>query len=563
MSDQPDTIDRLTERLEDLERRVDALEHPLAARWPHSALETESTPNSPPIPVKGVALQSASVFALMGRAMLGIAGAYLLRAVAETGSFPKLVVAWAGIVYAFLWLVWAARTRAESQLAPAIYACTSSLILAPMLWELTLSFKLFPAAVTASVLGAYALAAIGLAWKRALAALLRVSLIATAVLSLTLAIASHELLPFICVLLALVALGEFLPWGNRLPETQALLALSADAAVWALIFIYFGPPSAHADYPILGGVALLSPGMVIFLIAATGVILQTVVLRRTIRIFATIQTTIAFLLAAVSLADFGPSWSLMLLGILCLVLAAAGYAAVFWIVSDARTSAIFAAWSGILLLSGCLLCFPSALAASWLGAAAVAATFFGQRKGWISFEFYGAVFLVAAAAESGLLTFVGHSFGSNQNGAPAATAWLIAVTAILCYAVARPSAGEPWQAQSLHLAFAALALSALVSFIVQALVSLTAITVIPAAHHLAFIRTLTLCATALGLVFGGARWRRLELTRLGYGALALVAIKLVAEDLRHGHLAYIAGSIFLFAITLIASPRVARMRQKV
>jgi len=52
------------------------------------------------------------------------------------------------------------------------------------------------------------------------------------------------------------------------------------------------------------------------------------------------------------------------------------------------------------------------------------------------------------------------------------------------------------------------------------------------------------------------------LTRLGYAAIALVAVKLVTEDLRHGHLAYIAASIFLVAFTLIAAPRVARARQK-
>ena len=32
----------------------------------------------------------------------------------------------------------------------------------------------------------------------------------------------------------------------------------------------------------------------------------------------------------------------------------------------------------------------------------------------------------------------------------------------------------------------------------------------------------------------------------------------VFEDLRHGHLAFIAASIFLFAVTLIVVPRVAR-----
>ena len=42
----------------------------------------------------------------------------------------------------------------------------------------------------------------------------------------------------------------------------------------------------------------------------------------------------------------------------------------------------------------------------------------------------------------------------------------------------------------------------------------------------------------------------------------LVAVKLIFEDLRQGHLGFVAASIFLFAITLIAVPRIARMGEK-
>ncbi|MGB9407947.1 MAG: hypothetical protein WCA89_10440, partial [Terracidiphilus sp.] len=83
------------------------------------------------------------------------------------------------------------------------------------------------------------------------------------------------------------------------------------------------------------------------------------------------------------------------------------------------------------------------------------------------------------------------------------------------------------------------------------------------AHPIAFIRTLALCALALALAFAGSRWRRIELTRIAYATLALVAAKLLFEDLRQGRLEFIAASIFLFAITLIAVPRLARMGQKV
>jgi uncharacterized membrane protein SirB2 len=102
------------------------------------------------------------------------------------------------------------------------------------------------------------------------------------------------------------------------------------------------------------------------------------------------------------------------------------------------------------------------------------------------------------------------------------------------------------------------AIGAIAALLVEGLVRLIAFGVSPQAHHLALIRTFAICAIVLALAFSGARWRRMELTRIGYFALALVAAKLIFEDLSHGHLAFIAASIFLFAVTLIAVPRVAR-----
>jgi hypothetical protein len=75
------------------------------------------------------------------------------------------------------------------------------------------------------------------------------------------------------------------------------------------------------------------------------------------------------------------------------------------------------------------------------------------------------------------------------------------------------------------------------------------------AHHTAFLRTLAVSFVSLCLAFAGSRWRWLAMSRLAYVALAFLAAKLLFEDLRHGHMVFIAGSIFLFALTLIVVPR--------
>ncbi len=561
-------IAALERRLEKAESRVEALEHPLAARWPRPSAEVEASVAAVASAGESPA-QAGSLFPVLGKALLGIAGAYVLRAVEETSAAPRLIVAAGGIAYAFLWLVWAARVRGGPRIAGSLYAGTSALILAPMLWELTLRFNVLPAAAAAAIVCSFALAAFGLTQlaptpARDLKPVLRVASIAAAALAVALAIASHIFLPFVAALLLLAAVCEFVPGCDRAPEVNALVALAADAVIWILIYVYFAGRTAHEGYPALSRAALLAPGVAVFVLFAASAGVKTVLHAKPITIFGVVQTILAFLLAAVSLADFAQPAGATILGVACLILSAACYAAVFTVfarASDRRNNAVFAAWAAVLLLAGSFLCLSSWLSILLLGAAALAAVGLSRQKRWTVFEFYGMGFLLAASVASGLLNFLVSALVGTP-GAPAVGGWLIAVCAVLCYALAPPREAERWIPQTLGLGFAALAAGAVAALSIDGLVALTGLRVMPGAHHLALIRTVVLCAAALALVSGGARWRRRELTRLGYAAIALVAVKLVTEDLRHGHLAYIAASIFLVAFTLIAAPRVARARQK-
>jgi hypothetical protein len=256
----------------------------------------------------------------------------------------------------------------------------------------------------------------------------------------------------------------------------------------------------------------------------------------------------------------------MALGIVCVVLSGAGYATAFFFfdhIKERRNLLVFVSWSAALLLAGCMMCLPVFWQAVCLGVAAIAATFAGARLRWMSLELHGVVFLVAAAAISGMLNGIANALGGTLPGAPGWGICVVSIAAVVCYAAIRPCDEKSRIEQIYSIVLAAIAIGAVAALIVQGLVGLTALKVIPEAHHLAFIRTLTVCTAAIALAFSGAHWRRMELTRIGYATLGLLALKLVFEDLRHGHLAFIAASIFLFAITLIVVPRVARMGQKV
>jgi hypothetical protein len=564
MNDRPDTIEQLQKRLEALEQRVQALEHPLAARWPPSAPAQANTLESQSVAALSAA-PSGNIFSVLGKALLGVAGAYVLRALEQTGSLPGPAAAAAGILYAFAWLVLAARTRAGLQFAGAIYSATSALILAPMVWELTLRFRVLSPAIASAVLCAFAVAALGLSWNRGLRWVLRSGFIAAAGIALALAIALHAFMPFIVALLVMAAICEFFPQMESAPEVRALVALAADAAIWILIYLYYAPQAPGEEFPSLGKAALIAPGLAIFLLFSASVSWQTIVRKLKIGAFTAVQTTIAFLLAAVSIADFGSQSSGLLIGVVCLALAAASYAAVFMIFEHAgepRNAAVFSAWGAALLVAGAVLCLPLTAAAALLGVAAIAAAIVGGQNDRRAFEFYAMAFLLAGAAQSALPGFLFSALTGTPPGQPAPGVWLIACSAVACYAAVGARTGNSWMAQALHLGFAALAAGLAAAFLIVELMTLVALRTVPGPHHVAFVRTLVLCLVALAMVYAGSRWRRLELSRLGYAALALVAIKIVTEDLRHGRLAYIAGSIFLVAVTLIAAPRMARARPK-
>jgi hypothetical protein len=559
MGNLPDALEQLTARLSSLERRVDALEHP-------SVAPIASKPVAQPTAEPGEGLSHAhvgGVFSVLGKAMLGIAGAYLLRAVAESSSLPRLAIAAVAIVYALLWLVAAARVPAEEWFASTVYAGTSALILAPMLWELTLSFKILPAPATAAILATFVLAATALAWKRDRAPVFWVANSAAAAAALALSVATHQLLPFIATLLCMALILEYAAARNHPLSVRPLVALAADAAIWALIFIYSSPVNMRLDYPALGEAALLLPGCLFFLIYAVSVALRTLLLGQKITVFETGQAMIAFLLAASSVLYFAPGSGAIVLGVICLLFSAACYTAAILLLSnaaDGRKFHVFAAWAAGLFLAGCLLCLPLFWLSASLGLAAIAATILATR---LTLRFHGLIFLFVAAAASGLLAYSFHALAGTMPARLDASVCIVSLCAFLCYAAGKRLPQESWKPQFLHLATAVLALFALAAFLVEGLLWLTARGIAPNAPYVAFIRTLILCALALALAYSGSRQRRVELTRIAYATLGLVAAKLLLEDLRLGHLEFIAAAIFLFAITLIAVPRLAHKKKKV
>jgi len=565
MIEASDAIDQFAKRLEALEHRVENLEQSHASERPRTTPQASAPVGTlEAILDNGKPLaQSASLLSVLGKAMLGIAGAYLLRAATEATIAPRLLVATLGIVYAILWLVLAARQPSEARLARTIYAINSAVILGPMLWELALRFKVLGATAVAAALLAYEAVAFALASKPHRAIVLQTANAAIAGLALALAIATHQTLPFVVVLVIGTALCEFRMAAGRGPCMRVVVAFAADLAALLLIYIYSTPQNTRIDYPVLGMASLLVPVVLLFLIFAIAVTYSSILKGQELTVFLSAQVTIAFLLAAASLIAFGPANARVLLGVTCLAFSAVVYAATFRFFNQGakwRNRAVFSSWSGALFLAGSFLCIPENWIADWLCAGALLAVAAGGRFQKMSLIFHGTAYLLTAAALSGLLAYFAQSLFGISPGSPGWKIALVSASAAVCYVTASRSRADAWETHALQLTLGALAAAGLVALLVEGLVAMASAEMVLASHHLAFIRTLMLCFAALVLVFSGAQWQRRELSWLGYATVAMAAVKLIAEDLRHGHLAYIAASICLFALTLIAAPRVARVR---
>jgi hypothetical protein len=562
--DDLDAFARLSDRIAELERRVFVLEHP--SETAGMASPQPAAPATSPPSTEALALtQDGGIFPVLGKAMLGIAGAYVLRAIAESGSFPKLAVVILALAYAGMWLVGAARVPHAARFASTVYAGTAALILAPMLWELTLRFAVLPTAATAAVLVAFVATAYSLSWKRRLVSVVWVASGTAVLTTLALLIATRDLVPFVSALLLIGLASEVASCRNRWLALRPLVAMAADLATCVLLYIYSRSEGIPSEYKNVARVSLLALGCSLFLIYGTSTLFRTTRLHQKISIFEITQSVVAFLLAAFSLVHFGASGGGIILGTSCLLFSGACYAAAYgWFdrLTEQRNYHVFTTWSAGLFLAGIALCLPPLLLALCLSAAAICATILGVRTSRLTLEFHGLAYLTASAYASGLLHYAGGALAGTFPAAPGWIVWIVAASAVTCYAIGSHSSVEPWNERCLQLLSAILAVAALITFLVSVLVWLAAIGMTLGAQQVAVIRTLITCGIALALAFSGSRWQRAELGWIAYGALALVTAKLLFEDLQHGHPASTAVSIFLYALALILVPRMARIARR-
>jgi len=572
-------IDRLISRLDELEGRVAVLERPAEPHKLTAVAPASASVSSAAIAAKPAAIatqsnadpqaqisQSSNPMPVIGKVFLGIAGAYLLRALAESGSLPMWAVAGVAMLYAGAWLLAAARTPSLHIFACASYAATAAVILLPMLWELTLRFKVMPAWAAATALLVLVVLAKALAWKQKLASVVMPPVAFAAVAALGLLMGTHDPFPFATALLLMAVIAEGAAGTDRWLGLRPLVAIPLDLAVLVLILIYTGSNGVSPDYKPLAGARLLTLFAALPMVYCASILARTIAQRRTIGVFETGQMSVALLLSSVGILRTTHNSAAIPLGVFCLAAAAGCY----WLAYSRfkgvvlkRSFHVFSTWAMALALAGSLLCFPANGNVFFLGAAAIAATLIGARFGRLSLAFHGAAYLAAMALISGSLQY---GFELSIGESPQAggwPVWIAFVFMIICYAlgwlyVAWRSANtqeQQWPHKVLRLAVAAFATFALL------------VTVLSAFHiafpgagtaRMAAGRTLVICLLAVLLGWSGSRFRRAELLWLAYAAIVFCTLKLLLEDLQSGSAVAIAFSFFCYGMVWVLVPRFSR-----
>lgn len=567
----PQTVDNKTCDIEQIAARVSELERRVAALEEHPEHSLPRQPASPTKSLQGdkaadmfwgflpIELPGGAV-PVLGKAVLGVAGAYLLRAIAEAGPIPKLPVFMVAITYAASWIVWAVRTHDTNRLASTTYGVTSVLILAPLLWESTVRFQVIAPALTAIVLVAFIVLVLTLSWQRQLQMIPWVATLTVVITALALIIETRDLVPFTAAMLAVAAITEIAGClGHRL-SLRFVPALAADFVVWLLAYVMTSAEGVPESYRPASAIIVGALSFVLLAIYGAGIGFRVFGLRQQISVFEIIQAVLAFTLATFGILRTFKSASFVLGGLFLLLAAAFYWGALSLFADDScpRNRRISASSAAALFLAGTSLISSTTLQVPLLGLAAVASAFLYSYSRKFSLGLHASFYLAAAFAVSPLLVFGVNAMAGAVPSAPNSDIWTVAAAALLCYLVGSRVQETSIRRRWLWVVPAVLFGFASAAIMVVAISNYAGGQMELTPPRLSVIRTLVNCALAVILGFAGLSWKRAELSWVAYAAVAFGTLKLLWEDLRFGNAASLVASLLCYGSILILLPRLTR-----
>lgn len=566
-------LDELRQQVSELIARVSRLEESLLPQVvvPEREAEPPTLPEAPEILAQ--VPDSTSVLPVIGASLLGLAGAYLLRAIAESGALPPRVVFTLGTLYAVAWLLWAARSRLESRVATTIYSLTSVLILSPQLWESTHRFGIITAWEASTILVAFTLIGLAVSWRRNLLVVATITTLAGLVTAGALLIATDDVLPFTFAFLAIAAAVEVCACLNHWLGERWLAAAAADLAVLLATWLVTNPDGLPQAYAPIPASALFTTQIALLAIYLSSVIVRTLLRGRTFTNFETAQCAAAFLIGVGGALRL-TSWDAHIapaLGVFALVCGAACYAISFMVLerhgSHGRNFYTYSTFGILLVVVGCRILWSGGAAEIIWSILALACIAAGGRWSRFTLEVHGGIYLLLALTFSGALReAAGFLLDANLwVGSSHAALWIGVGVTGACYLLAARSApflSLGWNFRALRIALA--------SMLVWEVLGLTAGGLTGIYRGLfgvegndpfcITLRTAVVTCAAVLLALAGARPNLRDLTQMVYPLMLLGAYRLIAHDMHHDRKAALVLSLLLYGVALMAIPRLRRTR---
>jgi hypothetical protein len=509
----------------------------------------------------------ASVLPLAGRALLGLAGAYLLRALTESAVLSSGAGVGLGILYAVLWLVWAARTPAERRLETALHSVTSVLVLSPLLWEATTRFHVISTWTAGAILLSFTVFGLAISWRKNLLVIATIAMLAGLGTAAALLLATHDVLPFTFVFLGAAAAVEISACLDHWLSERWLAATAADLSVLLATWLVTnarGLPQSYAPIPqnwlLMAQAALLA-------IYLSSIIVRTLLRGFTFTGFETAQCALAFLIGVgggLSLSKEGPA-----IAALALACAAACYLVAFARLDHNRARGrnfyTYSTFGLLLTLTGTRILLSVPAAAAMWAVLAVACIWAGGFLRRLTLQVHGGIYLALALASSATLSRAGaFLLGTEVTSRNQPALWAGAAVAALCYVLATRYAASR---DGLTVRIDRMVIAAMLAWLVAGTLAgaLTAgyhaVLGQTASHaYCATIRTGVLTASGLLLAWLGARRNNWEFSRLAYPMMALGAYRLLAEDMHQERKAALFLSLLVYGAALTALPRLSRSR---
>ena len=519
--------------------------------------------------------ETTPIFLVLGSATLGLAGAYLLRAIAESRVFPSKVAFAAGTLYAVAWLVWAPRADAERRLATTVYSLTAALILCPLLWEATVRFHMVSPWQTSVILVAFALVGLAVSRRSGLPMVAITSTLAGIGTAGVLLIATYDVLPFTFAFLAIAAAIEACAClGHRL-DARWLAAAAADLAVFLATWLVTNPrglPEGYAPIPAWG---LLVAQMALLVIYLSSVTVRTLLHGRAFTNFETGQCALAFLIGlggAMRLSSQGSRLTPLIAGF-ALLCGAACYAISFKVLarqgSHGRNFFTYSTFGILLVLAGCRILLSDGRAALVWFLLALACIGAGGFWGRLTLEMHGGVYLLLALIISGAFLQSSRLLLGTvlwpDSISPAL--WMGAAVAGASYLLAVRSSrsmGGGWNFHAFRVGMAAALVWLVLGLTAGGLVGIYhgLFAVAGGESFFATLRTGAVVVVTLLVAAVGSRPDFRDFAQLVFPLMLLGGYRLLTDDLRQDRKAALFLSLLVYGAMLIVLPRLRRARAK-